>query len=757
MRNWVFYIKTASLALSIGLTFGVYAQSEVKKLVAPDPDEIIADYKIISQPLEGVLTTLSELTGRSIIRPQALPTPEITFDSGGQIEIRELILALESLLSLNGIGVSPLGERFLKVVPLNDIRTEAPELVTDSLAERDPSGKVVSKLFRLQHLDSQTFQQQIGPFLSPGFSTIIPFQNSNAVIVTDTISNLQRLEYVVSEVDKPSRLNIEPAFYTLQFAQASEVASQIQQMIEDARSRFGDTNANASGNGQPNQQRPNRNRQQEPNAPAPANLIAGDRDGGSINEILFGSGTAISADDRTNQIIIMTSPSNLKFFEDIIQKLDIKADPSTRIEVIPLKHADATEVASLLSQFVSNRTSSDSNDRTNSRVNPNDGNNRGNSAGRATFRNNAQQNQAPTQQSFANVPGSDERDSQFSTFMTIVADERSNALVISGTRSDLELMSALVADIDVLLAQVRIEVVITEVNLNENDGITRGLEAFAIGYEGDADGNGDVNLVTSLLGMTLSGEDPNPASFNLLDGEVTNLSLQTVLNTARSNSNVKIVSQPTLTTTHNKEASITVGESRPIITGSQVSSISDNVRSSIQYQDIGITLTVTPLIGPNDVVQLEISQQIDEVTGERVEIDNNQQPVIGRREATSYVSVASGELVVLGGLQRVNVANEKRRLGLLGQIPILGELFSNRVDGGRKSELMVFIRPVVIRSTDDVFQDAVDMKDRLQAKESIDLLINEGKLDIDGHFDDGSHPDPESDDSDTGAAPKGGR
>ena len=103
----------------------------------------------------------------------------------------EAVLAIESLLSINGIGVTPLGEKFLKVVAINTIRTEAPELEIDSLQDRAPSGKVVSKLFRLQYLDSQTFQSQIQPFLSPNFSTIIPFQNSNAVIVTDTISNFR--------------------------------------------------------------------------------------------------------------------------------------------------------------------------------------------------------------------------------------------------------------------------------------------------------------------------------------------------------------------------------------------------------------------------------------------------------------------------------------------------------------------------------------------------------------------------------------
>lgn len=732
MRIWVKKTKTAILAIACGLAsaFNLYAQEKLAAPKAIDPEKVLERWVVVDQGLEATLEVLSELTGRAILRPQALPTPKITFDSAGPIKARELRLALESLLSLNGIGVSPLGDRFLKVVPLGEIRTQAPELVVESLADRPASGKVVSKLFRLQHLDSQTFQQQIQQFLSPGFSSIIPFQNSNAVIVTDTISNLQRLEYVVSEVDKPSRLNIEPAFYTLQFAQASEVAQQVQQMIEDARSRFGDQ-TNGSSNNNNNNNRGNRGPGRGANEASP---VVAAVEGGSISQILFGSNTAISADDRTNQIIIMTAPSNLKFFEDIIEKLDIKADPSTRIEVIPLKHADATEVASLLSQLVSGRSDSDANDRSNS--NSNTRNLRGNNTRNATFGNDSQANNNATRQS-ANTSvsgsvGGEDRDSQFSTFMTIFPDERSNSLVISGTRNDLVLMGTLVEQIDVLLPQVRIEVVITEVNLNENSDMTRGLDAFQIGYSGDVDGTGTATLDTNFLGLGLGG------TFDFADGVMTTLDLSTVFNVARTNSDVRLLSVPTLTTTHNKEATIVVGESRPIITGSQTSSISDNVRSSVQYQDIGIELTITPLIGPNDVVQLEIDQQIDEVTGEKVNIDSNEQPVIGRRQATSYVSVANGELIVLGGMQRINVVNTKNKFGLLGQIPVVGNLFSNKDKGGRKSELLVFIRPLVIRSTDDVNQDAVELQNRSNARDTIDRFIKDGKLDIDGRFEVGS-------------------
>ncbi len=696
---------------------------------SPNMDEVIDGFVIQGMPLDNVLASLAELTGRAILRPQALPTPEIVFDPGGPMKRGDLILAIETVLSLNGIGLSPLGERFLKVVPIGSIRTEAPELVTDTLTDRAASGQIVSKLFRLQYLDSQSFQQQIQPFLS--LNSIIPFQNSNAVIVTDTVSNLKRLEYVLSEVDKPSKLNIETVFYTLQYAEATEVAQRIQGMIDDARNRFGGTGG-PPGSG-PAAGRTNRRTDAAEPAPMPsATPGQSAAEGGLSMQILFGSNTAITSDERTNQLILMTEPVNLAFFEEIISKLDVKADPSTRIVVIPLKHADATEVASLLSNFVSGRTTAVASTRS-STGGRSGGQANNRSTRNATFRDDSPVD-LPANQRIANpaqplgamvAPGSgEERDSQFSTFMTIVADERSNALVVSGTRNDLELIGVLVDEIDVLLAQVRIEVIIAEVNLNENEGIRRGMDAFGLQYlQNDTNGLEKITLGNGInfLGLGLGG------SFNLDDGKVSNLTLDMILNTAQSNDNVKLLSVPTLTTTHNKEATIIVGESRPIVTSSQTSSVTDSTRSSVQYQDIGIELTVTPLIGPNDIIQLEIDQTIDNIVGD-VTIDGNSQPVIGRRQATSYVSVANGELVILGGLQTENSARGKSRTSFLGEVPLLGGLFSRHRNETKRTELMVFLRPKVIRTTLDVNDDAEEKLDRLQAREELQRFLEEGNL-----------------------------
>lgn len=713
----IFRLRSWLLLAGLLIPFAVHAQDAVDPTIddvdattpvgiepVADPEEEI-EFSLRDETLAQVLYLLEQLTGRSVIRPQALPSPTFTFNSLAPLTRQEAILAIESLLSINGIGVAPLGDKFIKVVPIASIRTEAPELVVRSLIGEPPSGKVVSKLFRLTYLDSATFQTQIQPFLSPGFGTIIPFQNSNAVIVTDTISNLQRLEYVVSEVDQPSKLNIETKFYTLRYATASEVGGQINSMIESARSGFGEQNAT-----------PNRGQNPQGGTVGPP-VPQASGDGSVPIQVVLGGNTSINWDDRTNQLIVITDPSNLPFFDNIIEKLDIAADPPTRIDVIPLQHAEATEVASLLSQLITGETKQDGLD-VDSAVGAGGG-----SPERLTFggqrdnldagnRAGAAQNSASRSAVLDAVANQIEGwESQFSDFMTIVADERSNALIVSGTITDLGLIENIINEIDIVLAQVRIDVIITAVRLRDYD--SRGIDTF--GFEYDTLTGEILSFDAIFPGIGIIGNPGTVAGEYVLD---------VVFDEAGRNEDVDVLSAPTIVTTHNKEATIIVAESRPIITSSSSGGISGvETRSTFQFQDIGITLKVKPLIGPNDVIQMEIDQTIDDINGS-VEIDGNEQPVIARRQATSFVSVRSQEMIVLGGLRQTEVRRTKKRIGVLGQVPIIAPLFTGYEDEDITVELIVFIRPSVIRNTDEANIDAQNRLTKVRYPDEVQSFID---------------------------------
>jgi len=614
---------------------------------------------------------LELLTGRIILRPQELPLSDLTLNARQELTRLEAVLLIQSLLSINNIGVVTRGDRELIVRAVADIRMEAPELVLGSLQDQPPSGKVMMKSFQLEFLDSAAFQSQIAQFLSP-FTSVIPFPNSNTVIVMDTIANLQRVEYILGQVDRP--VSRETKFYEILHRSATELADQIRATMESAS---GVAAGGGSGTGG-----------QQVVMVTPGQPVPGQPQGAGPNQVVVSGDATIAADELTNQLIIVTHPSQLPFFDNLIAKLDVPSDPPTRIEIFEMKHADAVELAGLLSQLVSGRSQSSQ------------GSNRATPAQRGvTFPNvqpvtpgnqgaARQQNQQAVQEAVSNVLEAE--GSQFSEFMTIIADERTNAIVVGGTNNDLGLISRVIDRLDTVLPQVRIDVIIAEVTLTDN--LVRGLDAFNLDYNTDS-GSFDGWATGSIGGLVLDYNDTV---------------LNAIFDVARDQkNNVNLLSVPSIVTTHNKEGHVLVGQAVPIQTGTQNFGTSTGGQfTSFSYQDVALEVTVKPIIGPNNVIQLEIQTTSDDIAAGTVTIDGNEQPIFTRRTSESYITVEDGKLVVLSGLQRNSKSVFKARLPLLGYIPIIGELFSRTTNSSDKTELLVFIHPTIIRNPAEADFDA---------------------------------------------------
>ena len=377
----------------------------------------------------------------------------------------------------------------------------------------------------------------------------------------------------------------------------------------------------------------------------------------------------------------------------MITRLDVKSDANTRNDVIYLKHAAAKDVATSLSQLVAGQNSA------------------AKSAGQDALRP-AQAGSPAAPPPGTAAPGAPAAatapltatlaaglnlpldSTQFSSLLTILPEERSNSLIVSGTVDDIRLINELVAKIDILLAQVRIEVVIAEVTLDNNH--SSGISALGLTLDGDklvkfggaAAGIAVANGIVTRPGVVGAGP---------LD-----LAMEISILTTPRKTNSNILSVPNIITSHNREGKIFVGESRPMIssylndysTGPSTSSGS-GFRSTVNSKDIGIDLTVKPLIGNDGSVQLEIKQEVNDILGE-ITIDGNPQPRIGRRATSSFVSVKSGEIIVLGGLQR---SSESRSTSRLGPIPILGDLLGSRTHGQTRTDLVFFLRPTVLSNS----------------------------------------------------------
>ncbi|NBQ58617.1 MAG: type II secretory pathway, component PulD [Opitutaceae bacterium] len=654
--------RLSLLASLFALSTAVFAQAPAAADkptatdVKPNGDEMIPSFKISGLPIDGVLAALEFHTGRSILRPAALPTAEYTLVIDRPIPRSELILAIETLLALNQIGVAPLGERFLKVIALAQAKTEAPEMIAGSAFDQPASGKIATKVFQFDFLRVNEFMPQLQGLLTPGVGGgVVILDKTNAALVTDSVSNLQRIENLIKALDRPATTGLTPKFYPLKSAKASDLVNKLRTVLS-----------------------------------------------GSLQTQL-GTSTTYNADDRTNQIILIADRRQYAFFDELIAKLDVKADPNTRNEVIYLKHAAAKDVSTLLTQLVTGQTNAAQKTSAQS-VRPGQINLPGQPA--------APQPAAPQPAvvnsvgpEIASLAGSNE----FSTLVTVTYDERSNAVIVSGTGDDIRLIKDLVDKIDIILAQVRIEVIIAEVTLSDTD--KTGLTALNLTAATKA--TTGVRSITNFSGAV--------AGWNITEGIVDPLSLKAALTDAGTRSNVNVLSAPTIVTTHNKEAQVVVGQKRPVVTGTTSVSTTGGTSSTYTYQSIAIDLKVTPLIGDDGSIQLKIDQKVDDLLGSTT-IDGNQVPIIGTRQATSFINVYDSQMVVLGGLQRQKYGNDRAKIGFLAEIPIISHLLGGREKSVERTELLLFVRPHVIKPN-EVSADAKKNIDGLSNKEQINQYL----------------------------------
>ena len=603
-----------------------------------------------------VLDLMQRWTGKSILRPQALPASVYTLSLPASITRDEALLAIETLLNLNGIAVIQQGDKFLKVVPNLVAKSESPSLLTGSTLTLPPSGRIATKIYTLKHANAQEFITQITSSLNTTLaSPPVYFGRNNAFLITDSITNLQKIEKLVEQLDRPQLDLVVTKSYTLKNAMAADLVTKLTAMLR--------TPAVASGG-------------------APFRLS---------------TGTTFLADERTNRVLLMGSADQHDFFDKLIDTLDQKSNPNTKTDVIFLRHADAQQVATLVTSLVTGQTTAAAR--------------AGNNVRNATVNRTPTPVAAvPTAAAAAGATTSQMGADEFSSNLTVLPDIRSNSVVVSGTNDDLRLLHDLIEKVDIVLPQVRIEVVIAEVKLSDNE--TNGFNTLGLTVtNGKLVGIGGTGGGFNVNGVPAVGAPTNvPAnqvqtggSQGSLNPSSNSLSATIGLVTTPRKGDLKVLSVPAITTTHNKEATIFVGESRPVITGSTLSTTTGASTSTVSQRDIGIQLKVLPLIGKDGAVQLQVSQSVEDILGSTI-LDGNEQPIIGRRTTDSYVSAMSGEIVVLGGLQRTVTTKSTSRLG---PIPIIGDIFGSSTNLEEKQELIIFLRPYVLNSS------AVDNLDAL--------------------------------------------
>jgi len=385
--------------------------------------------------------------------------------------------------------------------------------------------------------------------------------------------------------------------------------------------------------------------------------------------------TLLVADERTNSVLISGDELERARMRKLVDYLDTPLEQSGNVKVIYLEYADAKETAEVLTKVMKNI----------SELDPAEGAKAGKSSSSTT---------------------------------TIEADEGTNALIITADTDEMASLEAVIARLDIRRAQVLVEAIIVEMEIT--DGQDLGLQWLFASSDGAFGSNinaGDArarNIAAAVLPP--NDADGNPQDFDLgtLAGALAstpglslgwgqlddNLNMAVILSALKETKNANILSTPSLLTLDNQEAFITVGQNVPFVTGSFTNSGggdgAQNPFQTIERQNVGITLTVTPHINDGDAIVLDIEQEVSSLSG--LSVTNSASDIItNERKIQTKVLAVDGRVVVLGGLIKDDVQDAQQKIPLLGDIPYLGRLFRSDGEKVTKSNLMVFIRSTIIR------------------------------------------------------------
>ncbi len=422
-----------------------------------------------------------------------------------------------------------------------------------------------------------------------------------------------------------------------------------------------------------------------------------------------GKATTIQALDSIGALVINATDDEFDRLKAIIDELDIERKLEADISVIYLKHAKAEDLVTVINDL--------------------------------------------TQES---VPQGGAQ-----TAPTVQADEATNSLIVRATGSQLQTILTVIEKLDLRRAQVFVETVIAEVSLDQsaNLGVTWGAGG-ASGETTTTDGDGnpvtvagtgnlrDENNLNTPIGTaalnTVFELGTGGLNYQLLDFK--KYQLDVVVNALRADTNSNILSTPTILTLDNEEAEIVVGQEVPFVTGrfnnglnnsttqdgdGNVTTSVGNSFQTIERKDVGIKLKIKPQISDGDTIQLEVFQEISNVANTAVA--GQADLITNRRSIEATVQVDDGQVIVLGGLIQDDVVDTVNRVPILGQIPVLGALFRSKSKTAVKRNLMVFLKPRIVRNADQlaayskVKYDEVRRDSEISRERSSTFLIPEAE------------------------------
>ena len=629
--------------------------------VAQKPGEPIT-LNFVNADIDAVARTLATLTGRQlVVDPRVKGTLTLSTDKpvSPAVAWNQFLAALRlqsfSVVEANGLH---------KVVPEADAKLQAGPVSTTPAVG---GGQIQTHIFRLQHENANNLVAVLRPLISPN-NTINVTPGTNALVITDYADNLQRLGRIIATLDLPAATDVE--VITLKHAIAIDLAPLLQRLIE-------------SGN-------------------AALPVAAAGAPATTDNQYK----TTIIPEVRTNSLILRAAnPARLAQVRTLVEKLDQpgSAAASGNLHVVYLKNADATRLANTLRAAMQGQAGA--------------GATAGSLGGTSMSTGGTSGAVTGTPSSLGSGIGSGlasglttgQSASLATTGGQIQADPATNSLIITAPEPQYRQLRAVIDQLDGRRAQVLVESLIAEVDANkaaqfgiqwQNVMGQKGGTVGILGTNFGSDGNNLLNLaIKGGSGTVVPGAGLNVATASQVNGVYV---LNSLANFLQTNADSNILSTPTLLTLDNEEAKIVVGQNVPFVTGQYTNNNTVNGAvnpfQTIERRDVGLTLRVKPQISETGNVKLTIYQEVSSVVNSSVGATSGL--ITNKRSIESNVLVQDGSIVVLGGLLADEYVNNGAGVPWLSNIPVLGALFRNESRERKKTNLMVFLRPVVLRDGD---------------------------------------------------------
>jgi general secretion pathway protein D len=633
--------------------------------------------------IESVARAFATILGRNIVvDPRVRGVISLSSDQPVRREAAwEQFLAL---VRLQGFAAVESGG-VLKLVPEAEAKLQSTTVVEPG--RPISGGQLVTQILRLNFENANNLLPVLRPLITPN-NTITPGPNGQSLIITDYADNVARIGKIVTALDVAPTGDVE--VIVLRHAVAADIASLAQ--------RLGESSSSAAA------------------APGLPSVQQAGAEPGRVSVV---------ADSRINALLIRgASASRLQMIRNLVDRLDQPSAPNANIWVVYLKHADATRMAQTL------RAALAADGRTGGPA-PS-----GSAAPSAAA--NAPAVAGGTQASTSAITPV----GAVQTGGIIQADPASNALIITAPEPQYRQIRAVIDRLDVRRAQVYVESLIVEVSA------TRAAE-FGIQWQGPIGRRGDQDV--GLAGTNFGADGNNILSqqlrsanrqlpnapgagftFGLLSRVNGIYALTAMARALESRGEANILSTPNIVTLDNEEARITVGQNVPFLTG-QLTTTGGGVANpfqTIERRDVGIVLRVRPQIGTDGTVRMAVFQEVSNVA----EVNANG-PVTNRRAIETNVLVDDGQIVVIGGLLSDSFNQNRNQVPGAGDVPVLGWLFRNERRTAEKTNLLVFLRPVVLRSADGAEVLSNDRYDFIRAiqrdrqpEQSVVVPINEAPM-----------------------------